>query len=62
MIVLGNEANGVSPEVTALANGAITIPRFGKLQQAESLNVAMAGGIIVSQIKGKASEGSQLGM
>ena len=62
VIVLGNEANGVSPEVTALANGAITIPRFGKLQQAESLNVAMAGGIIVSQIKGKASEDSQLGM
>ena len=62
LIVLGNEANGVSPEVAALANGAITIPRFGKLQQAESLNVAMAGAIIVSQIKGKASEGSQLGM
>ena len=62
VIILGNEANGVSPEVAALANGAITIPRFGKLQQAESLNVAMAGAIIVSQIKGKASEGSQLGM
>ena len=62
VIVLGNEANGVSPEVAALANGAITIPRFGKLQQAESLNVAMAGAIIVSQVKGKASEGSQLGM
>ena len=62
VIVLGNEANGVSPEVAALANGAITIPRFGKLQQAESLNVAMAGAIIMSQVKGKASEGSQLGM
>ena len=62
VIVLGNEANGVSPEVAALANGAITIPRFGKRQQAESLNVAMAGAIIVSQIKGKASEDSQLGM
>ena len=62
VIVLGNEANGVSPEGVALANGAITIPRFGKLQQAESLNVAMAGGIIVSQVIGKASEGSQLGM
>ena len=62
MIVLGNEANGVSPEVVALADGAITIPRSGKLQQAESLNVAMAGAIIVSQIKGKASEDSQLGM
>ena len=53
VIVLGNEANGVSPEVTALANGAITIPRFGRRQQAESLNVAMAGAIIVSQIKSK---------
>ena len=52
VIVLGNEANGVSPEVTALANGAITIPRFGRRQQAESLNVAMAGAIIVSQIIG----------
>ena len=62
VIVLGNEANGVSPEVVALADGAITIPRFGRRQQAESLNVAMAGAIIVSQVKGKASEGSQLGM
>ena len=62
VIILGNEANGVSPEVTALANGAITIPRFGRRQQAESLNVAMAGAIIMSQVKGKASEGSQLGM
>ena len=53
VIVLGNEANGVSPEVAALANGAITIPRFGKLQQAESLNVAMAGGIIISKVKSK---------
>ena len=56
VIVLGNEANGISPEVAALANGAITIPRFGKLQQAESLNVAMAGAIIVSQVKGKKIE------
>ena len=62
VIVLGNEANGVSPEVVALADRAITIPRFGRRQQAESLNVAMAGGIIMSQVKGKASEGSQLGM
>lgn len=62
VIVLGNEANGVSPEVAALADGAITIPRFGRRQQAESLNVAMAGAIIVSQVIGKASEGSQLGM
>lgn len=51
VLILGNEANGVSPEVRALANGIITIPRFGKLQQTESLNVAMAGAIVVSQVR-----------
>ena len=51
VLILGNEANGVSPEVRALADGIITIPRFGKLQQTESLNVAMAGAIVVSQVR-----------
>ena len=49
VLILGNEANGISPEIRALADGIITIPRFGKLQQTESLNVAMAGAIVVSQ-------------
>ena len=49
VLILGNEANGISPEVRALTDGIITIPRFGKLQQTESLNVAMAGAIVVSQ-------------
>ena len=51
VLILGNEANGISPEVRALADGIITIPRFGKLQQTESLNVAMAGAILVSQVR-----------
>jgi len=51
VLILGNEANGISPEVRALADGIITIPRFGKLQQTESLNVAMAGAIVVSQVR-----------
>ena len=50
VLILGNEANGISPEVRVLADGIITIPRFGKLQQTESLNVAMAGAIVVSQV------------
>ena len=51
VLILGNEANGISPEVRALADGIVTIPRFGKLQQTESLNVAMAGAIVVSQVR-----------
>ena len=51
VLILGNEANGISPEVHALTDGIITIPRFGKLQQTESLNVAMAGAIVVSQVR-----------
>ena len=51
VLILGNEANGISPEIRALADGIITIPRFGKLQQTESLNVAMAGAIVMSQVR-----------
>ena len=52
ILILGNEANGISPEVRALANKAITIPRFSKHQQTESLNVAMAGAIVLSKVRG----------
>lgn len=48
IIVMGNEANGISDEVAALLTHHITIPRFG---QAESLNVAMATGIICDNIR-----------
>ena len=53
ILILGNEANGISPEVRSLANKAITIPRFSKHQQTESLNVAMAGAIVLSKVRGK---------
>ena len=52
ILILGNEANGISAEVRALANGVITIPRFSKHQRTESLNVAMAGAIILSEVMG----------
>ena len=51
IIVMGNEANGISEEIEALIKNRITIPRFGKLQKAESLNVATATGIILSEFK-----------
>jgi len=45
IIIIGNEANGISDAVLTLANQKITIPKKGK---AESLNAAMACGIITS--------------
>lgn len=44
LVVMGNEANGVSEEICAAADKKIFIPMQGK---AESLNVAMATGIIL---------------
>lgn len=52
ILILGNEANGISTEVRALSNEVITIPRFSKHQRTESLNVAMAGAIILSEVMG----------
>jgi len=47
LIVMGNEGNGLTDEVKALVNKAITIPGAG---QAESLNVAIATAIFCSEI------------
>ncbi len=44
IIVLGNEGNGISEDIKKHVQHAITIPRFG---EAESLNVATAGAIIL---------------
>ena len=47
IIVIGNEAHGISEEVMQLATEKITIPRVG---EAESLNAAVATGIILSHV------------
>lgn len=51
IIVLGNEANGISNEIEKLVTQKISIPRFGDLQQTESLNVATATAIVLSEFK-----------
>ena len=48
VIVFGNEARGVSPEVKHGADGLLTIPKFGK---AESLNVGIACGVVLSAVR-----------
>jgi len=51
IIVMGNEANGISAAIENLAQNRLSIPRFGDLQQTESLNVATATSIILSEFK-----------
>jgi TrmH family RNA methyltransferase len=51
IIIMGNEANGISTEIESLAKHRIAIPRFGDLQQTESLNVATAAAIILSEFR-----------
>ena len=51
IIIMGNEANGISSSVEKLVSERIAIPRFGNLQVTESLNVATATAIILSEFK-----------
>jgi len=53
ILVMGNEANGISAEIEALINKKISIPRFGELKETESLNVATATAILLSEFKRK---------
>ncbi len=51
ILVMGNEANGISPKVVEIVKNSVTIPRFGNLQKTESLNVATATAILLSEFK-----------
>ena len=51
IIVMGNEANGISQEIETIIKKRLSIPRFGAVQKTESLNVATAVAIILSEFK-----------
>lgn len=51
IIVMGNEANGISESIEKIIKNRLTIPRFGDLQLTESLNVASATAIILSEFR-----------
>ena len=51
IIVMGNEANGISSTIEKIVSNRLSIPRFGSLQQTESLNVATATAIVLSEFK-----------
>ncbi|WP_303179797.1 RNA methyltransferase [uncultured Butyricimonas sp.] len=51
-IVMGNEGNGISPEIERFVTRKITIPSFAHSPYStESLNVGVATGIILSEFK-----------
>ena len=51
VLVLGNEANGISNTIEQLVDKRLSIPRFGNLKATESLNVATATAICLSEFK-----------
>ena len=49
-LIMGSESHGISPKVEKLLNSTLTIPRIG---QTESLNVAIATAVILSNYSAK---------
>lgn len=56
IIVLGNEANGISEKITSIIDRKLTIPQFGNSKDTESLNVANATAIVLSEFKRRTIE------
>ena len=51
VLVMGNEANGISNSIKQIVSTKITIPRHGNYQLTESLNVATATAILLSEFR-----------
>ncbi len=56
VIVFGNEANGISEDLFSKINRQITIPQFGANPSTESLNVANAAAIVLSEFRRRSIE------
>lgn len=58
VVVMGNEGNGISPEVAALVTSRITIPPYpANASTVESLNVGTATAVVLSQFRYQAATG-----
>ena len=55
ILVMGSESHGISAEIQKHVNKNLSIPQFGK-KQTESLNVAMATSIFLSEFKRRTIE------
>lgn len=52
MVVLGNEATGISADIVNILDSRLTIPNFSGLpEKTESLNVAMAAAIVCGEFR-----------
>ncbi|WP_088324060.1 RNA methyltransferase [Polaribacter tangerinus] len=49
VLIMGNEANGVSSKIKKVVSNTLSIPRFGENKVTESLNVATATAILLSE-------------
>ncbi|TVZ27327.1 TrmH family RNA methyltransferase [Gillisia sp. Hel_I_86] len=53
IVVLGNEAHGISNNIEKLIEKKINIPQFSNVKNTESLNVATATAVLLSEIRRK---------
>jgi TrmH family RNA methyltransferase len=53
ILIFGNEANGISDELTKMLNHNLTIPRSLNSSFPESLNLSISVGLILGEIKRK---------
>jgi len=56
LVLFGNEANGINPNLSKFIDKRLSIPRFGTLKKTESLNVASALSIVLSENARKSIE------
>ena len=56
IVILGNEANGISEAIASKVNRKVTIPQFGDTNSTESLNVANASAIVLSEFRRRSIE------
>jgi TrmH family RNA methyltransferase len=56
IVILGNEANGISDVIRPKVSQQITIPQFGHTKATESLNVANATAIVLSEFRRRSIE------
>lgn len=56
VLIFGNEANGISRSIEELVTRRLSIPQFGDIQETESLNVATATSILLSEFKRRTIE------
>ncbi|QED36220.1 RNA methyltransferase [Antarcticibacterium arcticum] len=51
IMIMGNEANGISEDVEKMLTRKINIPQFGNSSKTESLNVATATAVLLSEFR-----------